>query len=363
MPRTRAARCQRSRRLVPGLLLLTLAAQAPAKEAPSPEQIAKGKELYAKMCAVCHGPAGEGYRADQAPRIAHPDFLAAVNDDYLRRAITQGRPGTTMSAWGKERGGPLSPAEVDALVALMRSWDHGPPAHLDEHLLSGDPKRGQAIYAEECASCHGDRGVDGRNIHIGSPLFLRGATNGFLRYAIAKGRSGTNMSGFKDSLGMDRIEDVVALLRTFQLPVGLASLADHLPPRPPPLPLGPVPLNPKGRAPEGFSTYPSMTSVDIVKGQLDKHARFALLDARAPSDYSAEHIAGAVSVPFYDPAPYLEKLPKNAWLVCYCACPHAESGELARRLMEAGFTKVTVLDEGLRVWKERSYPTRTGDKP
>src|SRR5262249_21505222 len=120
MPRTRAARCQRSRRLLPGLLVPALAAQAPANATPSPEQLAKGKELYAKMCAVCHGPAGEGYRADQAPRIAHPDFLVAVNDDYLRRAITQGRPGTTMSAWGKERGGPLSPAEVDALVALMR---------------------------------------------------------------------------------------------------------------------------------------------------------------------------------------------------------------------------------------------------
>jgi hypothetical protein len=43
--------------------------------------------------------------------------------------------------------------------------------------------------------------------------------------------------------------------------------------------------------------------------------------------------------------------------------PHAESGELARKLVEAGFTKVTVLDEGLGVWKQRNYPTRTGDKP
>src|SRR5262249_515424 len=178
-----------------------------------------------------------------------------------------------------------------------------------------------------------------------------------------KGRSGTSMPGFKDSLGMDRIEDVVALLRTFQLPVGVASLADHLAPRPPPLPPGPVPLNPKGRAPQGFSPHPSMTSVDHLKAQLDKEAGFGLLDGGARSDYSAEHIAGAVSVPFYDPAPYLEKLPKNAWLVCYCACPHAESGELARRLMEAGFTKVTVLDEGLGVWKQRHYPTRSGDKP
>jgi cytochrome c oxidase cbb3-type subunit 3/ubiquinol-cytochrome c reductase cytochrome c subunit len=122
-------------------------------------------------------------------------------------------------------------------------------------------------------------------------------------------------------------------------------------------------MNPKGHAPVGFTAYPQMTPADTIKSQLDAHARFALLDARAPSDYATEHIAGAVSVPFYDPAPYFAALPKNTWLVCYCACPHAESGELAKKLIEAGFTKVTVLDEGLGVWKQRSYPTHTGDKP
>src|SRR5262245_38010627 len=181
----------RSRRLLPGAFLAILATHASAKPAPPAAQVEKGGELYAKMCAVCHGPAGEGYRADQAPRIAHPDFLSAVNDAYLRRAIAQGRPGTTMSAWATDRGGPLAPADIDALVALMRSWDHAPAAKLDERAVSGDPERGKQIYAEECAQCHGERGVDGLNIHIGSPHFLSGATNGFLRHAIAKGRTGT----------------------------------------------------------------------------------------------------------------------------------------------------------------------------
>jgi cytochrome c oxidase cbb3-type subunit 3/ubiquinol-cytochrome c reductase cytochrome c subunit len=70
-----------------------------------------------------------------------------------------------------------------------------------------------------------------------------------------------------------------------------------------------------------------------------------------------------VSVPFYDPAPYFAQLPKDAWLVCYCACPHAESGTLASKLQGAGFTKVTVLDEGLGVWRARHYETRTGPDP
>ena len=89
----------------------------------------------------------------------------------------------------------------------------------------------------------------------------------------------------------------------------------------------------------------------------------AILDARAPSDYLNEHIKGAVSVPFYDPSPYVDQLPRDAWLVCYCACPHAESGQLARKLVDQGFPKVTVLDEGLGVWRNRKYGTSEGADP
>ena len=59
----------------------------------------------------------------------------------------------------------------------------------------------------------------------------------------------------------------------------------------------------------------------------------------------------------------MDKLPKDAWLVCYCSCPHAESGQLAQKLSAKGFTKVTVLDEGLGVWKAKKYPTKTGLDP
>jgi cytochrome c oxidase cbb3-type subunit 3/ubiquinol-cytochrome c reductase cytochrome c subunit len=106
-----------------------------------------------------------------------------------------------------------------------------------------------------------------------------------------------------------------------------------------------------------------MTPVDVVQAQLQKQARMALLDARVPTDYAEIHIAGAVSVPFYDPSPYLRSLPKDSWLICYCGCPHAESGALAEKLVNAGFRKATVLEEGLGVWIERGYPTRSGTQP
>jgi len=227
--------------------------------------------------------------------------------------------------------------------------------------VQGDVSQGTAAFSRSCAACHGGRGVTGKAIHIGDTALLSSAGNGFLRYAIQKGRSGTSMPAFADTLGAEGIEDVMALLRSW--PASSPRAMHGAPARPPPLPLGPVPLHPKGPEPAGFRPSPATTPADVIKAQLDRGAKMALLDARAPSDYAREHITNAVSVPFYEPDPYFDKLPKDAWLVCYCGCPHAESGQLAGKLVAHGFTKVTVLDEGLGVWKNRSYGTHQGLDP
>jgi cytochrome c oxidase cbb3-type subunit 3/ubiquinol-cytochrome c reductase cytochrome c subunit len=326
----------------------------PAPPTLSPEAI-RGGELYAKMCAVCHGPAGEGYAADQAPRLAQPDFLASVSDDYLREAIANGRRNTTMSAWARLKGGPLKPEDIDAVVLFIRGWQQRPSQRLDEKPLQGDAQKGAEVFAAQCAKCHGERGVGGPQLQVAGAELLGSASNGFLRTATQHGRPGTPMPAFAATLSPQQIDDVIAALRTFQPsnPVGHEAVG------PPPLPLGPVPLNPKGPEPEGFKTYSDMTPADVIHAQLERGARFAILDARAPSDYLHEHITGAVSVPFYDPAPYFSALPKDTWLVCYCGCPHAESGQLAQKLRDQGFKKVAVLDEGLGVWKLRGYPVTT----
>jgi cytochrome c oxidase cbb3-type subunit 3 len=319
-----------------------------------------GAELYARTCAVCHGDKGEGYKADDAPALSHPDFLASVTDPYLRQAITQGRQGTTMSAWGRVRGGPLAPSDVDDVIAHLRTWQTK-RIKLDERPNNGDIVRGDAIFARECVRCHGLRGTGGPFEHIGDSELLSTAGNGFLRQAITHGREGTSMPAFDLTLGPNGIEDVLATMRHWQLAPTPATW--ERPPTPAPIPLGPVPLNPHGPEPVGFKPDPGTTPADVIHAQLARGAKMAILDARAPTDYTYEHIAGAVSVPFYDPDPYVDQLPRDAWLVAYCSCPHAESGQLARKLTAKGFTKVTVLDEGLGVWKNRKYPVKNGDKP
>lgn len=320
-----------------------------------------GHQLYGRMCSVCHGASGEGYKADNAPRLRHPDFLASATDSFLNTAIASGRRDTVMSAWSTARGGPLDNDDVQALVAFLRRWDYRSRPDLDRRPLHGDATRGKPIYDKHCVKCHGEKGVGGPNIHIGGRELMSTADNGFLRYAIANGRRGTAMPAFAKTLGEQGIDDVITLLRTYAVPP--PPPAPPPPARPPPLPLGPVPLNPKGPEPIGFVVYPGTTHVDDVKAQLERHARMVILDARTPSDYTYDHIAGSVSVPFYDPSPYFDKLPKDAWLVCYCSCPSAESGMLATALQAHGFKKVTVLAEGLGGWKVKKGDTKNGEAP
>jgi cytochrome c oxidase cbb3-type subunit 3 len=318
----------------------------------------RGQQLYMRMCVVCHGREGQGYAADQAPALAH-SFLASATDEYIRKAIADGRRGTTMSAWSIFRSGPLREVDIAAIVAFIRSWQHEPTAALDERTTTGDAEHGAEVFERECARCHGARGLGGPYVHVGGPELVTSASNGFLRRAIVVGRPGTAMPGFGRSLGEADIEDVVAALRSWQA----AAPAKLPPPSPAKIPLGRVPIHPGGPEPVGFRLFPELTHADVVRAQLDRGARMGLLDARTPSDYFIGHIAGAVSTPFYEPETFISALPKDTWLVSYCACPHAESFQLAQKLLAKGFSNVTVLDEGFNVWKARNYPTHEGMDP
>jgi cytochrome c oxidase cbb3-type subunit 3/ubiquinol-cytochrome c reductase cytochrome c subunit len=326
-----------------------------AKRVPSAEH---GAQLYARMCAVCHGAEGQGYLADQAPALAQQDFLGTVSDAFLSFAIAVGRRGTTMSAWQSDHGGPLSTDDVRDVIAHLRSWQKAPSPALADSPLKGEIARGKLLFKQHCESCHGPKAA---YVHILNRQFLIHARPPFLRHAIRNGRPPTKMVGFEQTLGEQGVEDVIAFLRdlpSWPVPGEVPGNAG-----PPPIPLGPVPLHPRGPEPRAFHAFPDMTSVDVVARELARGARMVLLDARAPSDYAGSHIKGAVSVPFYDPEPYFAGLPKDAWLVCYCGCPHAESGVLAKQLQAAGFRKVTVLDEGLGVWSEKGHALQTGLTP
>lgn len=336
--------------------VIGFAVAACSSEAPSPATSAEaGAIAYARTCALCHGARGEGYLADNATALKSPTFLATASDDYLRASVARGRPGTTMSAWDRPHGGPYSAAEIQGLVAFMRSWQTVPSTPIGSAPIAGDLTRARPIYDARCASCHGATGTEGPNVRLGNAEFLAVAKDEFLRYAIVHGRPGTTMDGYEAELSAQDIGDLVALLRSWAKPIVIGDV-------PIPGTMGPVVLNAGGPDPD-FVLGNRYTPADTIKKELDRGASFGFLDARAPSDFVAGHIAGANDVPFYEASNYLFALPKDKWLVCYCGCPHAESGSLADTLFANGFTKVTVLDEGYYVWRDRGYPVRTGVNP
>ncbi len=332
-----------------------IAACSSTPSGPSTTSAEVGATHYAKTCALCHGAHGEGYAADNATALNNAEFLTTASDDFLRRSIARGRPGTTMSAWDRLHGGPHDEDAIVAIAAYVRTWQKEPSVTLSEARINGDASRGAATYAARCASCHGATGTEGPNVHLGNAEFLAVASDAFLERAILRGRPGTTMQGYQGKLQFAEVADLVALLRSWAKPVATGDV-------PIPGTLGPIIAHPDGPEP-AFVVGNRYTSADAIKAELDRGAAFGFLDARPPSDYVTSHIAGAASVPFYEAKDYLFALPKDKWLVSYCGCPHAESGQLADALLSNGFTKVTVLDEGFYVWKDRGYPVRTGAVP
>lgn len=317
----------------------------------------RGERLYAQTCSLCHGERGEGYRADEAPRLASQELLSHASDDFLRRAILDGRPGTTMSAWGHERGGPLSDPDADAVVAHLRTWQTTPSVSLAGNAVVGDVARGDTVYRAECQECHGEKGREGRYLHLENPVFLDSASDAYIRAAIERGRPDTPMPSFAPRLPSSSIDDVVALVRSWQRPV---DGPESLPPAPGAL--TDVVLNPGGPEP-AFDANAQFIPADAIRAALDAGASFVIADARPPSDYAGGHVAGAVSVPFYRVESYLAEIPKDRFIITYCSCPHAESGEAARVFRSNGYARVAVLDEGFNVWRSRGYPVRSGARP
>jgi cbb3-type cytochrome c oxidase subunit III len=186
-----------------------------------------GATLYGTFCAACHGPAGEGMRypgMTAFPAIGNSDFLAAASDRFIRTTIAHGRPGRRMPAWGESEGG-LRPAEIDAVVTYVRRLAPDVPAPVDTEpyrFVRGDAAAGARLYADACASCHGERGQGNEGPALSNPRFLAAATDTYLLETIRRGRRGTSMPGFAGASPAHRVLDdseitaVVAFVRTWE---------------------------------------------------------------------------------------------------------------------------------------------------
>jgi len=366
MLRTRAAKtataritsCGPSRCLPLGLLALAAVAfgcaathphsnaRASANAATADFDTLAAPAVYATLCAHCHGAEATGYAADHAPSLVNPTFLESATDMYLERSIEEGRPGTSMAAYAKSVGGPLDPIAIDRLTAWIRS--HGPHARDLAPIAAGDSARGRPLYASHCQSCHGNLQKRGDDVMLANAGFLAVATDPFIQHAILEGRPGTPMVSFRGTLDSLQIADVVGYLRSLARPLDASRL---------PAPTGKEPLfaYPKGHAPEFTIKDARFVGVDQVDRALQQHRKLVIIDARPESEWMTDHITSAVSIPHYQ-LKRLDEIPKDAWVIAYCACPHHLSGVVVDSLHARGYPHAFVLDEGILEWERRGYP-------
>jgi len=340
-------------------LLLAACGGAPAATADTaPPPSGEGAELYGRYCALCHGEQGEGYAADNATRLRGQSFLTTASDDFLAMAIARGRGHTAMAGYAQDFGGPLDGEQIDTLVAFVRAWQTEASLDLPDTALEGDDENGAQLFGEHCASCHGQLGQGGESAQsLNRWTFLSRASDAFLRHAIANGREDTPMPGFADRLEAQAIDDIVVFLRRFE--------EEHdVVPRymaPPRLEDMSVLRHEEGPTPEFTLREERFVSAAQVNEAVSANSRLILLDARPTSDWLVERLPGALPVPYYDIEPITARLPRDGtWIVAYCGCPHAASGEVVDALREAGFEHTAVLDEGVYHWIERGYPTEEG---
>jgi cytochrome c oxidase cbb3-type subunit 3 len=88
----------------------------------------RGKDVFMRACMGCHGDQGEGEEKDgqRHNRIHEPAFLALISNQALRRIVITGRPDLGMPSYAERPNEadfkPLTPAEIDDVVALLASW-------------------------------------------------------------------------------------------------------------------------------------------------------------------------------------------------------------------------------------------------
>ena len=202
----------------------------------TPDQVARGKAVYARRCVGCHGTKGDGNGPaatflDPRPR----DFTlgsfkfrttpsgSLPTDGDLYRTLTRGVRGTAMPTWHE-----LPEKDRLAVIAFIKTfsprWKEDKP---EPAVVIGEPPRatpallarGKALYAQaKCFECHGEGGKgdgpsagdlrDDLKFPIRPADFTRGQFKGGgdvrdIYRTMTTGLDGTPMPSFADSMKDD----------------------------------------------------------------------------------------------------------------------------------------------------------------
>ncbi len=150
--------------------------------------VAGGGAIFRANCSQCHGSGAAG--AVGYPNLLDDDWLWGGEIDAIAYSITHGiRNETDTDAHYSEMpafGELLEPQEIDAalnFVLQLSGQDH------DAALASA----GQAVFADQCSSCHGDAGLGDPTQgapNLADAIWLYGGDAETIRYTIENARFG-----------------------------------------------------------------------------------------------------------------------------------------------------------------------------
>jgi cytochrome c oxidase cbb3-type subunit 3 len=153
--------------------------------------MAGGRIAFANNCAGCHGAGGQGAPGG-FPSLADDEWIWGGTYDAIRHAILHGiRAGESE----EERQSMMPRFVADGVLTHAQASDAA------EFVLTFSGRatdaaaasRGQAIYAENCASCHGDGGEGNRDVgapRLSDRVWLYGSDRAAIARSIANPRMG-----------------------------------------------------------------------------------------------------------------------------------------------------------------------------
>jgi cytochrome c oxidase cbb3-type subunit 3 len=150
---------------------------------------AQGKASFGDNCAPCHGAGGgaKGY-----PNLNDDDWLWGGSLPEVEQTIRFGARSTSedghqgsMPAFGRD--GMLKREEISQVADFVRSLS-GLPAD-----KGANPAAGAKIFADNCASCHGDKGQGSKELgapNLSDKIWLFGSDKTAIMEGLTNGRGG-----------------------------------------------------------------------------------------------------------------------------------------------------------------------------
>jgi mono/diheme cytochrome c family protein len=125
----------------------------PEVSVPPSESLIRSEDLFASLCAQCHGAMGEG---GFGPSLIDPEFTATNSDQEIFDHIDLGHEATAMIAWGEI----LSSEQITQLVEFIRGLEQDAENTTDEHTTDVPSFTADVlpIFEQKCNMCHGTLG-------------------------------------------------------------------------------------------------------------------------------------------------------------------------------------------------------------